>query len=590
MRKPKADLLIESSFEVCNKVGGIYTVVTSKAEIIKKSYKDYLLIGPYYPDKARVELEEETPPEFLKKAFDELANEGINCYYGKWLIKGEPKTILVDFRNRVGDADILKSKLWESFQVDTLFSNWDYIEPLVWSWCVGRLIEKISQNTSKKIVTHFHEWLAGISLLYLKREKPDIPTVFTTHATMLGRSIAGSGEPLYSMIDSINPYEEAKKRGVIDKFTTEKACAKACDIFTTVSEITGYEAEKLLGRKPEVLVLNGLDINKFPTFEETSIMHRRTRDDLREFFSYYFMPYYKVDLKNSLNFFIFGRNEYKNKGVDVFTKSLSKLNDQLKKIKDSKTIFATFFIPCAVSNVRIPLLESKNKFYQMKELIDDEVEDMKSALLESFINEEDVMAAESVSKEFNQTMKRNVLHFKLQDLPPLSTHELIDENNNEIIKGFRENNLLNREDDKVKVILYPIYLSNSDGLLNLSYYETMVAGHLGIFPSYYEPWGYTPLESAALGVPAVTSDLAGFGRYIKQKAAGGIFILERLNKTEEEVVRSFTDILFEYSRLHKSQRVEHKMIAKELSKEADWKILAENYIDAQNQAFSRFKN
>lgn len=577
--RPKADILIESSFEVCNKVGGIYTVVTSKAAIINEAYLDYFLVGPYYQDKA-FELEQQPPPEFLKKPFAELAAQGINCVFGKWQVKGEPYTILVDFKNKLGDANDIKKQLWESYQVDTLFSNYDFTEPMVWAWCVGKLIEKISENTSKKIVTHFHEWLAGISLLYLKKYKPQIPTVFTTHATMLGRSIAGTGDKLYSIIDTIQPYEEARRRGVIDKFTTELACAKYTNIFTTVSEITGYEAEKLLGRKPEVLVLNGLDINRFPTFEETSIMHRKNRDIMREFLSYYFEPYYDIDFKESLNMFIFGRNEFKNKGVDIFIKSLSKLNKELTQT--DKTVFAFFFIPCSASSIRFDLLDAKNKYHQIKEMVENESEALKQNIISNLLSDKDA-GVNLLSKNFMQTIKKNVMHFKKLGLPPLSTHN-VDENE-PMLKAFRENNLLNREEDKVKVILYPIYVSNNDGLLNLSYYEAITAGHLGVFPSYYEPWGYTPLESAALGVPAVTSDLAGFGRYIKDKATkGGIFVLDRQNVSEEKSVENFKNMMLDYVKLTQQKRVEQKIIAKELAAVADWSVLAKNYIIAQNMA------
>ena len=195
MIEPKAEMLFEVSYEVCNKVGGIYTVLTSKAALMKEKYKEYTTIGPYYAEKANVGLEQLPVPQELAKIFEELKSEGIECIYGKWQVPGEPNTILIDFRNVVGQADSIKKELWDNFSVDTLFGSGDFIEPMIWAWSVGRLLEKVGQNnSSKKIVAHFHEWLAGIALLYLKMKESSVKTVFTTHATMLGRAIAGSGE------------------------------------------------------------------------------------------------------------------------------------------------------------------------------------------------------------------------------------------------------------------------------------------------------------------------------------------------------------------------------------------------------------
>ncbi|MBR9676065.1 hypothetical protein GOV05_03595 [Candidatus Woesearchaeota archaeon] len=593
MKKPEADFLFESSFEVCNKVGGIYTVVTSKAAIINEAYdKNYFLIGPYFADQAQKELEQLSPPEFLKKPFEELATQGINCVYGKWQIKGEPQVILVDFKNRLGDADHVKEELWESFGVETLFSAYDYVEPMIWAWCVGILLQKIEGvMQGKKLVAHFHEWLAGITILYLKKNNSSIGTVFTTHATMLGRAIAGAGDALYSMMDTLDAYQEAKNRGVLDKYTTEKACAKATDIFTTVSEITGLEAEKILERKPEVLVLNGLDINKFPTFEETSLMHRKNRDITREFLTYYFYPYYYLDLQKSLNFFIFGRNEFKNKGIDVFVRALNKLNEELKKEKDSKTVFAFFFIPDAATSIRFSILESKNKFHEIKSSIKEHEKQITNNALKCILGHQDLSVENIFPLDFERELKHKAREFQIKEgNPPLSTHNLTNEYENQILNAFKANGLLNSEEDKVKVILYPIYVSNNDGLLNLTYNEAISAGHFGVFPSYYEPWGYTPLESAALGVPALTTDLAGYGRFMQKKAEqkkGGLYVLKRMNVSDDELVEDFSKTLLDFVSLKHQERVEQKIEAKELSVLADWSVLAENYITAQNKAIKK---
>ena len=292
MIKANADILFEVSWEVCNKVGGIYTVVKSKVALMQKYYKNYIIIGPYVEAKARTDFEELPQPEEIKSIFDILEKEGITCYYGKWTLKEEPTSILIDFSKLVEKKDEIKKELWENFKIDSLSAQWDFDEPIIWCKAVARFLEEYANNNKSKIAAHFHEWMAGSALLHLKKAKAKIATVFTTHATMLGRAIAGSGQDLYGMLDNMNPEEKAYESGVQDKFTTERACAQNTDIFTTVSEITGLEAEKILGRKPEVLVLNGLDTSQFPTVEEFSVKHVTCRKKIREFLTYHFFPYY----------------------------------------------------------------------------------------------------------------------------------------------------------------------------------------------------------------------------------------------------------------------------------------------------------
>ncbi len=585
---PIADIFIEASWEVCNKVGGIYTVVKSKAARINENYRSYFLVGPFFSDKAKVEAQQQIPPDEIKKAISDLEKEGIGCFYGKWLIKGEPNVILLDYNSIKPKTNELKSWLWENFGIDSLNSSWDFNEPVIWAYCVARLIERIAfYSKNKKIVSQFHEWLAGFALLYLKKMFPrdNVSSVFTTHATMLGRAIAGTGYKLYSMLESINAYDFAKKLGVIDKFTTEKACASEADAFTTVSEITSIEAEKLLGKKADVLLLNGLDIEKFPSFEEDSVKHQLYRDIIREFIGYYFFPYYTFDLEHSLNFFIVGRYEFKNKGIDIFINALGRLNERLKEEKSDKTVVAFFWIPHEVKGIKQELLESAELYRNITELIERNEKMIKSRIINSIIMNKNDALTESLNADFVIELKKLAAKFKKVGMPGLCTHNISDEDNNLIIKAFKSAGLLNREDDKVKVVLYPVYLNGSDGLLNLKYYDALSGCHLGVFPSYYEPWGYTPLESAALGVPSVTTDLAGFGRFIKQKqefSKGGIFVLNRFNEEDSKAIGQLSEIMRSYVKKNQKERVEQKLIAKKLSEYADWKRLIANYIKAHN--------
>jgi glycogen synthase len=595
MKKAQADVLFETSWEVCNKVGGIYTVVKSKVELMKDNYRNYFMVGPFFSEKAKIETQQIVPPERLKKVFDKLEKEGIVCYFGKWLVKGEPNVILINFQKIQNQKNDIKKWLWEQYGIDTLNSHWDFEEPMIWSYAVGKLLQYVSEEYhNEKIVGHFHEWLAGIALLHLKSCKSNVKTVFTTHATMLGRTLAGSGVNLYLSLDKINPEKEAFSHGVQDKFLTEKICAKNCEVFTTVSEITSMEAEKILGRKADVLLLNGLDIQKFPNFEECSIKHKECRDVIREFLSYFFFPYYTFDLDQTIIFFIVGRYEFKNKGLDIFIQALGRLNDRLKKEGSKKTVATFFWIPNGVNGIKTELLESEERYEQIKEFTNRNLNEIKTKLIRNIMIDKEFTKESVFNHDFLIEAKKHMLRFNKEGSPNLCTHYLFNEHDDSIVRAFNDNGLLNRKEDLVKVIDYPVYLDGNDNLLGLKYYDALQGCHLGVFPSYYEPWGYTPLESAALGVPAITTDLAGYGRFIKaikkgkgQEKNGGIFILDRLNQKYENIVQNFTDILYDYTQLYRKDRVEQKIIAKELAEYADWRILIENYVEAHNLALKK---
>jgi len=593
------EYLFEASWEVCNKVGGIYTVITSKAALVHEIYRNYFLIGPYFEAKAREIFVEEKPPAEMQKAFSELQKEGIKCYFGRWQIKGEPKAVLIDYTGLTPYKNDLKKNYWDWFKIDSLRSAWDFEEPMIWATAAGRFIEKFSgYNENKKIIAHFHEWLAGFALLYLKKQDTNAATVFTTHATMLGRTIAGNGEPLYDILDRIDPEKEAINRGIQDKFGVEKACALNADVFTTVSDITSIEAEKLLGKKADVLLLNGLDIEKFPTFEEISIRHRENRERIREFVSYYFFPHYYFDLEHTLFFFIVGRYEFKNKGIDVTIKALGRLNEQLKAEHSNRNIVVFFWIPRDVHGAKEELPENKANFHRIEHFIernrnlimDKAMMNILKCPVPDFNDMEKFNKINLFHSDFMLEAKQLKINFMKKGNPLVTTHNLPYESQDILLNSLLAIGLDNKEDDKVKVIYYPVYLTGVDGLIDLQYYDAIMGCHLGLFPSYYEPWGYTPLESAALGVPSLTTDLGGFGRFLMNKEVsrqGGIFILNRFHKTEDEVVSHFSELLYRFVELDQKGRVYQKMLAKETAGLADWKELIKNYFEAYKIALKK---
>ncbi|MFH1133644.1 MAG: hypothetical protein V1735_04075 [Nanoarchaeota archaeon] len=591
----KPNYVFEASWEVCNKVGGIYTVVKSKAALMVDEYADrYIMIGPFFAKKSQGEFLEEVPSPEFKQVFEAVSKEGIICHYGKWLCAGEPRVILVDFTNFTFQNNAIKAKLWERFRIDSMNTGYhDFDEPIVWSTAVGKIIERMAEQLEGPIVGHFHEWLAAGGLLYLVDNKK-VATIFTTHATMLGRTLASSNRDIYDSLNSIDPEQEAFKSGIQAKFQTEKMAAMNADVFSTVSEITGMEAEALLSCKPAIILPNGLDMSKFPSFEDISIKHKLYKSKLMDMIIYYFFPYYHFDLDQTRIFFLCGRYEFHDKGIDVFIEALGKVNERLKQEKSNITVISFIWVPGNIRGIKQELLENKTNYQDLLDTIHDNLNDIKNKMVFLEVTGQQISDKTLFDKDVLQEIKQKLLRLKrTEGLPPLCTHNLYDEDHDEIIQSFRKNGLLNRAEDRVKAIFYAIYLTGADGILDTNYYESMNGAQLGVFPSYYEPWGYTPLEAGALGVSSVTTDLAGFGRYLNTLKADdkvrdpkveGIFVLPRYRRTNSEIVNDLTEFLYNYSLSSKEERIKNKLEARRLAMLADWKHLIKNYFEAHRLA------
>ncbi len=580
-------MLFEISWEVCNKVGGIYTVLKSKAGHIKNAFKEnYFLVGPYFPDAQQIEFDEKAPPASLKDIFDTLRDEGIICHFGRWLISSSPNVILVDYSSYKDKANGIKARFYEVYGIDSLGTNFfDYDEPIVWGVAVARLLETYkSKHPSVKIIAHCHEWLAAGTALKIKDHGPNIKVVFTTHATVLGRTLAASDPDFYNKLDQIKPESEARRLGVHTKHQTEAAVARSADIFTTVSDITAIEAKYFLGREPEMVLPNGLDLGSFPTFDDLSIKHKFVKNKIMEFLLYTLFPYYSFNLAHTMLFFTAARYEFHGKGLDVFIRALGKLDKALVKEGKRKTVVAFFWIPTNVRGINPEILENKTFFEDIKESVDAEIPEIRERLLlhtlaGRAINKEDIFSEEALD-EIQKKLKR----FKKGGQPLLCTH-LIDEAHDPIINAFKANNLLNHKDNAVKVFLYPTYLSGADGALDLTYYECIQGCQFGIFPSFYEPWGYTPVEAAALGTCTVTTDLSGFGKYamnhmFKEQSQKGIYVLPRFGVSDDEFVDKLCDVMLKFVSFTRPERIENKMAAKQMSVQFDWDHLVENYFKA----------
>lgn len=589
-QRAQADFIFEVSWEVVNKVGGINTVLTSKArEMVRQYGASYFLIGPYFPAQHAGQFQREEPPAYFTEVFEKLSDDGVRVHFGRWLIDGEPFVLLFEWDGVKPYTNEIKHELWDLHQVDSLGSGSDFNDPVVWGYAVGKFLVRMAESVQgKRILGHFHEWLSASALVYVRKEKAPIKAVFTTHATVLGRSLASSGVNFYAQFSSLNPDVEARKHFVQHKHHLERAAAHLADVFTTVSHVTSLEAGHFLEKEADIVLPNGLDIEKFPTIEEINRKHIIQRNRIRKFLMYYFFPYYRFDVSQTLLFFLAGRYEFHNKGIDVYIQALADLNQRLKASKSEKTVVSFFWVPAEVSGINEKLARFREVFNDIQNSIEEVEEEVEDAMLYSLISEEDIPVSKLFDEGMIRSLKRKIKELKDgDDLPPLATHNVVSPHD-AILKAFRDHGLLNAKDDRVKVIFYPIYNNGSDGLLDLEYYECIQGSHLGIFPSFYEPWGYTPLESAALGVSSVTTDLSGFGRYFKNEGTTGehpgVYILDRLGKTDDEVARALADVCEKYASFSRRERVENKIAAYSLAQKADWSIFAKSYFEAHSRA------
>jgi len=591
----KPESVFEVSWEVCNKVGGIYTVVSSKAAQMVAHYQtSYVAVGPFFTlDKVKGEFEELPMPDSYKRVADTVASKGIRLHWGTWLIPGSPHTLLVDFSESLAGVNEIKRRLWEAYQINSLNTGDDISFPFAWAWSVGNVLEAFGQlSGSKDIVAHFHEWLSAPGLLYLRQANSPIKTVFTTHATVLGRSLAESDVSLYERMETIDVDKEAYRLGVAVKHQTERAAAHACHILTTVSDITALEVELFFGRKVDGVLPNGLDMSKYPTIEEIALAHRLARDRMREFLLYYFLPYYDIDVANTLFYFISGRYEVRNKGIDVFISALGKLNEALTEKRDAKTIIALLFIPTGVRGINAQLIENREWFRDMQRTLEEVHDTFLDNVMERVLRQKALTIESLFGEDRAKDLDIKKKKFRRSGTPPLSTHELLDKND-PIIKLLTQAKLANAPTDKVKVIYYPTYLNGGDGLLNLDYQEVVTGSHFGMFPSLYEPWGYTPLETAALGVASLTSDYSGFGQFIEtlkkegklpRLGAEGVYIVKRIARAYPDITGDLAAIMEEYAAFTREERVTNKLAAKTIAEFADWKHLVTYYFQSHERA------
>ena len=538
------DYIFEASWEVCNKVGGIYTVLSTRANTLQAKFRDRIIfIGPdIWQDKENpMFMESDNLCAAWKKRA--IETDHLSVRVGRWNIPGEPIVILVDFRPFFSPKNEIYTEMWNRYEVDSLHAYGDYDESCMFAYAAGKVVEsfyRYNLTETDKVIFQAHEWMTGMGALYLQTAVPEIATIFTTHATSIGRSIAGNNKPLYDYLFAYNGDQMAQELNMQSKHSIEKQTAHYVDCFTTVSEITDNECKELLDKPADVILMNGFEDDFVPKGSTFAGKRKRARAAILNVANCLLGTNLGED---TLIVGTSGRYEFKNKGLDVFLEAMNRLN----RDKDlNKNVLAFVSVPSWVGDARDDLrerLKSREKF-------------------------------------------TTPLHC------PFITHWLHNMTHDQVLDMLKYLGMNNAPEDKVKVIFVPCYLDGKDGIFNKSYYDLVLGNDLSVYASYYEPWGYTPLESVAFKVPTITTDLAGFGLWVnslknQHGIADGVEVLHRSDYNYSEVADGIKDTVASFS--HKTPReVQNiRQRAAQVAEQALWKHFIQYYYKAYDIALRK---
>lgn len=542
--------IFESSWEVCNKVGGIYTVLSTRAKTLQEKHTDKVFfIGPDFWEGKKNPLFKESKTLLAKWQKHALEYDGVSMRLGRWQIPGEPIAILVDFKPFFEQRNEIFGWAWENFQVNSLHAYGDYDESLMFSWAAGKVVESYYKffglTKEDNVVFQAHEWQTCLAALYVKKYVPEIATIFTTHATTIGRSIAGNNKPLYDYLPAYNGDQMAAELNVEAKHSVEKQAAWHVDCFTTVSEITGKECTELLDKPADEILMNGFENDFVPApatkFNEARKAARKTLLKVANTLMGTQLGDDTIIISTG------GRYEYQNKGINVYVDALNRLrwDNRLEK-----NVLAFVMVPAWMKEAR---------------------EDLKMAL----------------SDKKHCAVEAGAIG------DPRITHVLHEQDNDKVLGQMNWLDIHNRPEDKVKVIFVPCYLDGHDGIFNMHYYDLLIGNDLTVFPSYYEPWGYTPTESVAFHVPCITTDLAGFGLWANSLKGGvseiedGVKTVHRSDYNFDEVSNTIRDTILHFSQMNQAQVNAARKNAEKVAGKALWKHFIKYYYKAYNKALAK---
>jgi len=527
----KPEYIFETSWEVCNMVGGIYTVLSTRAATLQETHPDKLIfIGPdVWLDKHSPYFEE-IPGMYADwiKYTDEKYKLKIRV--GRWTIPGKPIAVLVDFIPLMAMKNEIYASVWEQTGVNSMAAYGDYDESSMFGYATGMIMESYYRffklNSDNHVVSHFNEWMTTFGAFYIKNHVPEIATVFTTHATSIGRSIAGNHKPLYDYLNEYNGDQMSYELNMVSKHSTEKTAAHLVDCFTTVSEITGIECDQLLDKKPDVVTPNGWEDDFLPKGKEFAVKRKEARESLRKVAE----TLLGYNLSDDALF-------VSTAGIDTFLESL-KLLTGYAALKREVVVF--IMVPAHIKGSRI---------------------DLASCL----------------------THPEN----KLQSWNRFTTHELYDYYGDNVMSAIHWFHFTNVQSQAVKIIFVPSYLNGEDGIFNKSYYDLLIGMDLTVFPSYYEPWGYTPLESVAFSVPTITTDLSGFGQWVSHnlhEIDKGVGVIHRSDYNGYVVAEHIAEMIYRFSTFNNDEIKTVRKKAAVIAEKALWKHFIHYYDKAYSMA------
>ncbi len=540
----KPDYIFESSWEVCNKVGGIYTVLSTRAKTLQDSMKDHIIfIGPDFWKENESPYFKEDKSLFAQWQW-EAKEDGLAVRVGRWTIPGEPIAILVDFNPFFEKKDEIYTALWENYGVDSLHAYGDYDEASMFSYAAALVVESFYNHKldpQQKVIYHANEWMCGLGALYINSKLPQIGTIFTTHATSIGRSIAGNQKPLYDYLFAYNGDQMAGELNMQSKHSIEKQTALHVDCFTTVSDITANECKELLDKPVDVVLPNGFDNSFVP---KTATFTRKRRAARRRLLQIANALLGEQLDDETLIVSTSGRYEFRNKGIDVFVEAMNRL---LRDRDLKKKVVAFIEVPGWVGEPR---------------------------------------------KDLQERLKNGGQYDTPLEIPQI-THWLHNMSHDNVLGMMKYYDMHNRKDDKVKVIFLPCYLDGKDGIVDMTYYDVVLGNDLCIYPSYYEPWGYTPLEAVAFKVPCITTDLAGFGLWANKEFGhngeieDGVKVIHRTDYNYSEVADTIKDTVAKFSTMTDKQIESCRKAAGDLSKKALWSEFIKYYYEAYDIALRK---
>jgi glycogen synthase len=590
---PDAPMVFEVSWEVCSQAGGIYTVLRSKAPAAMKRWGDgYWTVGPYREASARIEFEPNRLDGAVGDALVEMRERGVVIHSGRWLINGRPRTLLVDLQSVAGHLEEMKYFLWKDHAI-SLYGPDDEVDPVVaFGYVVADLLTAIERRAGgRPMLGHFHEWQGGLAAAILKQRQSDVPTVFTTHATLVGRSLSAANIDLYDSLTSIDATEVARAHGIQPRHEIEKACAAAATVFTTVSDITAQEASQFLGRHPDALTPNGLNVERFAAPHEFQVLHQKSKEQIHEFVMGHFFPSYDFDLSKTLYVFSAGRYEFRNKGFDVYIDSLHELNRRLKAEPTGVTVVAFLITRAAFRGINVETLNRQAMLNELRSNCGLIREEMGRTLFHSVAMGHLPTTNELLSEDARVRLKRMMHAWKSPMRPMIVTHDLEDDLGDPVLKQLRQRELLNGPDDPVKIVYHPDFITATSPILGLEYDQFVRGCNLGVFPSYYEPWGYTPMECVVRGVPSITSDLSGFGSYLMDHFADhdahGMFVARRRRVSYETTVYQVAGWMHALTKMSLRDRIAMRNRVETYAEQFDWNRMSTYYRAARRMAFAK---